>query len=198
MGTRTHTRTHTLLKVRTMQSFVCRVNGGTVPESKGGRGSRQQAVTNNISCVFVSFSIGFAHYQQSVVVVVVCCGVLLHCRQATIFSISLFVILSLLFVLNRSRSYVNCFPRPCFKHVSMGQARNPPTERTSLSAWSVLSRSLWPCYRRMCVITEGLGSLHGFAHAAGRGYLCSASTAKRAVSSVRERSQQNSRLTESR
>ena len=50
----------------------------------------------------------------------------------------------------------------------MGQANNSPTLKTRVV------RALTPhepCIHRMCVIAEGLGSLHKLAHAAGRGHM---------------------------
>ena len=51
-------------------------------------------------------------------------------------------------------SCVHVCPRPCFEHLSMGQARNPPTLGTTLNVYPVLSCPLWPCTHRMCVIAK--------------------------------------------
>ena len=75
-----------------------------------------------------------------------------------------------------SGSYFRFCPRPCFEHVPMGQARNPPTQRSTLSAQRVLSCPLWPCCYCMGVIAERLGSLHRLAHAAEHCHFGGAST----------------------
>ena len=56
-----------------------------------------------------------------------------------------------LFAHKVSGSYVHFCPRPCSEHLSMGQARNPPTHRTTIRVYPVLSCRLWPLYHRMCV-----------------------------------------------
>ena len=60
-------------------------------------------------------------------------------------------------------------PTSLFEHRSTFQARNPPTQRTTLSTWSVLSRPLWPCYHRTCVMCHrqdtGLSPLVSNSHA---------------------------------
>ena len=43
---------------------------------------------------------------------------------------------------------------------STGQARNPPTQRTTLTASSVLSRPLWQRNHLMCAMATRLGCLH--------------------------------------
>ena len=70
-------------------------------------------------------------------------------------------------------------PASVSEHPSMGQAFHPPTQRTTLSASSVLSCTLCPCYHRMCVIAKRLGSLRWLAHAAGQGYVFGASMSGR-------------------
>ena len=80
-----------------------------------------------------------------------------------------------------SGSHVNVCPRPCFEHQSMGEACNPPTQRTTPTVWSVLSCPLWPCYHRMCVMAKGLDSHRWLAHAAGHRHFSSASTSGRTV-----------------
>ena len=72
-------------------------------------------------------------------------------------------------------------PACLFEHLSMSQARNPPTQRITSDAWSALSCPYWPCCCRMCVIAERLGCLQRLAHAAGHGHVSGASRTRRAV-----------------
>ena len=66
---------------------------------------------------------------------------------------------------------LSLLPASLFEQPSMGQACNPPTQRTTLSVLSVLSCPLWPCSHRMCVSSpKRLGCLHWLAHAAEHGY----------------------------
>ena len=51
------------------------------------------------------------------------------------------VCLSLFFFLQAVGVLRSPLPTFLFKHLSMGQVRKPPTQRTTLSSWSVLSRS---------------------------------------------------------
>ena len=62
-------------------------------------------------------------------------------------------------------------PTSLFECMSMGQARNPSTQRDHTLCNPCFSCPLWPCYHRMCVIARRLGSLHWLAHAAGHGYV---------------------------
>ena len=50
-----------------------------------------------------------------------------------------------------------------FEHVSMGQARNPPTLWTTLCVYPVLARPPWPWNHRICAIAKetGLSPLAG-------------------------------------
>ena len=62
-----------------------------------------------------------------------------------------------LFARKVSGSYVH------FYHVlvpSTYRSRNPPTHRTTLRVYPMLSCPLWPLYHRTCVIAERLGCLH--------------------------------------
>ena len=56
-----------------------------------------------------------------------------------------------------SGSYVHVCPRPCLSTYRSSQARNPPTQRTTLCVQPVLCCPLWPCDHRMCVIAKGTG-----------------------------------------
>ena len=51
-------------------------------------------------------------------------------------------------------SYVHFCPRPRSEHMSMGQARDPPTLGTTLRVYPVLLCPLGPCNRRICVIAS--------------------------------------------
>ena len=72
-------------------------------------------------------------------------------------------------------------PTSLFEHLSMGEARNPPTQWTTSSAWSVLPWPWWPCRYRTCVIAERLSCRHRLALAARYEHSTSDSTTKRTV-----------------
>ena len=48
-------------------------------------------------------------------------------------------------------------PRPCFDHLSTGQACNSPTKRTTLRVYPVYACPFWPLNHRMCVIAKETG-----------------------------------------
>ena len=67
------------------------------------------------------------------------------------------------------------------EHMSVNQACNPLTQRTTLRVCPVLSCPLWPCDHRMCVFAKRRSSLQRLAHATGHGHFSGASTSGRSV-----------------
>ena len=73
-------------------------------------------------------------------------------------------------------------PTYLFEHLPTGQARNPPTQWTTSSAWSVLSCPSWPCRYRMCVcLRRETGLSHRLALAARYGHSTGDPRTKRTV-----------------
>ena len=56
-----------------------------------------------------------------------------------------------------TRSSVHFCPRPCFEHLSMGQARNPLTLGTTLCVYPVLLCPPWPLCHCMCASAKETG-----------------------------------------
>ena len=88
---------------------------------------------------------------------------------------------SRLYPLTKVRVSRSLLPTSLLEHLSMGQDRNPPTQWTTSSAWSVLSWPWWPCCYRTCVVAERLDCRHRFALAARYGHSTSDCRTKRTV-----------------
>ena len=82
-----------------------------------------------------------------------------------------------------SGSYVHISPRPCFEHLSMGQACNAPTPRDAQHfVCSPCSRAHFGRATTACVSSpRRLGSLQRLAHAAGHRHFQRASTSRRSA-----------------
>ena len=88
---------------------------------------------------------------------------------------------SRLYPLTKVQVSRSLLPTSLLEHLSMGQDRNPPTQWTTSSAWSVLSWPWWPCCYRTCVVAERLDCRHRVALAARYGHSTSDCRTKRTV-----------------
>ena len=116
------------------------------------------AILRNIPLVFLASTLAHVHLSSH----------LFHSSFTTLFlSFSLSLCL---YVAQGPGSYVHVGPRPCFEHLSMGQACNPPTQETTLNVYPVLSCPPHVSHRQRD---------WAVAHAAGNGHFLSASTSRR-------------------
>ena len=132
-------------------------------------------------CVFVSCTLD-VHVSEPLtfrITFLMFCFACLHTRTST--TSPDLALSSRLFPRPRVWVSRSLLPTYLFEHLSMGQARNPPTQWTTSSAWSVLSWPQWPYRCRTCVIAERLGCRHRLALAARYEHSTSVARTKRTV-----------------